>query len=152
MYFSVDIQKFLLTRPLRDVTFAKTIALSHPIISTHTPLTGRDETVYHTFNDQEISTHTPLTGRDVPFLKQRTNVVFISTHTPLTGRDAIMYAMHRIFEISTHTPLTGRDERKFMHLSNCHTFLLTRPLRDVTTWQKKTYRDPHFYSHAPYGT
>ena len=129
MYFSVDIQKFLLTRPLRDVTFAKTIALSHPIISTHTPLTGRDETVYHTFNDQEIS-----------------------THTPLTGRDAIMYAMHRIFEISTHTPLTGRDERKFMHLSNCHTFLLTRPLRDVTTWQKKAYRDPHFYSHAPYGT
>ena len=56
---------FLLTRPLRDVTEIIRMADAAGIISTHTPLAGRDEfqdiniTIYN-----RISTHTPLAGRD----------------------------------------------------------------------------------------
>ena len=37
-----------------------------------------------------ISTHTPLTGRDVVALNAAAHVT-ISTHTPLTGRDAFCF-------------------------------------------------------------
>ena len=57
---------------------------------------------------ETISTHTPLTGRDdvnseYPF------VMHISTHTPLTGRDGEKMNDFITLDISTHTPLTGRD-------------------------------------------
>ena len=58
-------EKFLLTRPLRDVTLATLDIISEMEISTHTPLTGRDVRQCHHGRLTKISTHTPLTGRDI---------------------------------------------------------------------------------------
>ena len=60
----VSILLFLLTRPLRDVTYNHYTLVFLFYISTHTPLAGRDKTVYRNAIDDEISTHTPLAGRD----------------------------------------------------------------------------------------
>ena len=56
------------------------------LISTHTPLTGRDSTFPSWSSRKRISTHTPLTGRDEEKTKKPA-AKKISTHTPLTGRD-----------------------------------------------------------------
>ena len=100
---------FLLTRPLRDVT-NEILALSGETgISTHTPLTGRDHRPVIT--DEQVFdfySHAPYgTWRD---FKRFAAMVDISTHTPLTGRDPCVLRQHRPSRyISTHTPLTGRD-------------------------------------------
>ena len=57
--------KFLLTRPLRDVTTLKMNVQNTLIISTHTPLAGRDQADGHADQRLNISTHTPLAGRDL---------------------------------------------------------------------------------------
>ena len=51
---------------------------------------------------------------------------------PLAGRDDILVEVYECFEISTHTPLAGRDPVPQCAMYICRTFLLTRPLRDVT--------------------
>ena len=56
--------KFLLTRPLRDVTLGNAHYYYNGDISTHTPLTGRDVEQALQYMGIQISTHTPLTGRD----------------------------------------------------------------------------------------
>ena len=102
----------------------------------------------------EISTHTPLAGRDVngkglsvdrvKFLLTRplrdvTQPIYdlsgagaISTHTPLAGRDQKCHKEDPVLSISTHTPLAGRDDERRRDSPDDRTFLLTRPLRDVT--------------------
>ena len=77
-----------------------------------------------------ISTHTPLTGRDQNYIR-RLNYQRISTHTPLTGRDGRRPYLILKNDISTHTPLTGRDAISIEKTAKLE-FLLTRPLRDVT--------------------
>ena len=59
---------FLLTRPLRDVTFCDVEGLLEVAISTHTPLAGRDVADCYGYNFPTISTHTPLAGRDTECL------------------------------------------------------------------------------------
>ena len=109
------------------------------LISTHTPLTGRDSNPMWYKGGDNISTHTPLTGRDMlssalnscpkiflltrplrdvtPDEPKPDEPKPISTHTPLTGRDnSCSFAIHT-FGISTHTPLTGRD-RYILYLCN----------------------------------
>ena len=56
-----------------------------------------------------ISTHTPLAGRD-PYSGLGHVAVVISTHTPLAGRDVLNARVCRKDAISTHTPLAGRDK------------------------------------------
>ena len=80
--------KFLLTRPSRDVTGIRfCISIRHRI-STHTPLAGRD-----------VSTGAG-TGWIIQFLLTR------------PSRDVTLsnYGAERNRKISTHTPLAGRDE------------------------------------------
>ena len=55
-----------------------------------------------------ISTHTPLAGRDYA-LDTANQIQVISTHTPLAGRDLKLWKRQRQKHISTHTPLAGRD-------------------------------------------
>ena len=55
---------FLLTRPLRDVTYLVCKLLFFTFISTHTPLAGRDMLNEGSTALPYISTHTPLAGRD----------------------------------------------------------------------------------------
>ena len=56
-----------------------------------------------------ISTHTPLAGRD-DIAKASGEMLLISTHTPLAGRDREIVATIWTIGISTHTPLAGRDD------------------------------------------
>ena len=108
-----DIRKFLLTRPLRDVTKNNVWTLKTGIISTHTPLAGRDKILEEHGLNHGISTHTPLAGRDQRiFLLSRQRI--ISTHTPLAGRDFLGRCRCDV-GISTHTPLAGRD-RYILHV------------------------------------
>ena len=56
--------RFLLTRPLRDVTCELSCEINGAWISTHTPLAGRDCGTVLPGLEPGISTHTPLAGRD----------------------------------------------------------------------------------------
>ncbi len=58
-------RKFLLTRPSRDVTDQYNTGMYNGMISTHTPLAGRDELWKRFGRNVKISTHTPLAGRDL---------------------------------------------------------------------------------------
>ena len=143
---------FLLTRPLRDVTipFCKSNKLI--IISTHTPLAGRDLGHISCCGLPKISTHTPLAGRDLVIWFFR-HLLFISTHTPLAGRDGTEYGGILGEKISTHTPLAGRDPSRPVLSLIFLSFLLTRPLRDVTVFSDRINSvSSDFYSHAPCGT
>ena len=100
---------FLLTRPSRGATtFFMSFTLS-AIISTHTPLAGRDELSYN-----------------------YTRLFPISTHTPLAGRDYYRARSCDINAISTHTPLAGRDPGDRPAVDAPGRFLLTRPSRGAT--------------------
>ena len=57
----------------------------------------------------------------------------ISTHTSLAGRDGCKKTNHNFSEISTHTSLAGRDQLHKLVFAGQHSFLLTRPSRDVTS-------------------
>ena len=83
-------ERFLLTRPLRDVTSVGNVS----------------------YVDKSISTHTPLAGRDY---------------------EGLLLTVFRL-QISTHTPLAGRDCTLCNASVFIHRFLLTRPLRDVTSY------------------
>ena len=125
-----DAFQFLLTRPSRDVTNIPIFFSLQRIISTHTPLAGRDWQYDRGRVAKRISTHTPLAGRDAPapgrfprsplFLLTRPSRDVTGTKT----REEILSI------ISTHTPLAGRD--------------LTAIMRGPP--------DQDFYSHAPRGT
>ena len=145
---------FLLTRPSRDVTSPDETDYVTILISTHTPLAGRDGNESKPVQFEFISTHTPLAGRDVQ-CHFRHNFRPISTHTPLAGRDPVVSGVDsgrikflltrpsrdvtcyssvqcRFRYISTHTPLAGRDDRVLCLTCDLRVFLLTRPSRDVT--------------------
>ena len=123
---------FLLTRPSRGATGVVVDAYSIFIISTHTPLAGRDFYFFVPNRIVWISTHTPLAGRDrETVLGGRHGFTFLLTR-PSRGatkrRAAVWYPDHNFYShaprgarlpqiingaiqiiISTHTPLAGRD-------------------------------------------
>ena len=97
-----------------------------------------------------ISTHTPLAGRD-----QWRNLALtscrISTHTPLAGRDGLFPTDSNDKTISTHTPLAGRDEYS-QAVPDLHPYFYShapRGARPVLLCLLKSLID--FYSHAPRG-
>ena len=129
------------------------------VISTHTPLAGRDGLLCQNYHPVTISTHTPLAGRDditadmtavtTTFLLTRpsrdvtemyhlkpTSQV-ISTHTPLAGRDGFLLCKTLVFFISTHTPLAGRDADVVglpgIHIISTHTPLAGRDKMSMKT-------------------
>ena len=124
--------KFLLTRPLRDVTVFNQFSRAKYCISTHTPLAGRDLSAASLFSAdclflltrplRDVTAMPALLGtcsniflltrplRDVTGIKLNlTGVCRISTHTPLAGRDLNLFQLILAQVISTHTPLAGRD-------------------------------------------
>ena len=107
---------------------AAIVAVIEIIISTHTPLAGRDRPLPGRDETRRISTHTPLAGRDGLFYGAE-SIASISTHTPLAGRDAFEDVEDLLASISTHTPLAGRDNH--------------------ATYVDERYEN--FYSHAPRG-
>ena len=97
---------------------------------------------------EEISTHTPLTGRDLNKRLYR-GLNIISTHTPLTGRDRCMTAEEaKLKYFYSHAPygtwpMRGNDVKYPM------SFLLTRPLRDVTISEIEAYNNNCISTHTP---
>ena len=125
------------------------------MISTHTPLAGRD---FNIFSPRQSAIHfnshapcgarrsrgntmaatgpfqltRPLRGATMIRLKWL-RVCSISTHTPLAGRDSFRRINKNAFCISTHTPLAGRDGNEiglgFPKLISTHTPLAGRDLK-----------------------
>ena len=98
-----------------------------------------------------ISTHTPLAGRDKPLFFVKNGFWHISTHTPLAGRDQPVQLRLHIVRISTHTPLAGRDTANLQALGLEQDFYSHAPrgarLRSAAC--RGIIED--FYSHAPRG-
>ena len=100
----VSYVKFLLTRPLRDVTKMSSQDPEPEKISTHTPLAGRDGVRQEDRRRERflltrplrdvtspgcagwwhagISTHTPLAGRDAPVRTLRASAANFYSHAP----------------------------------------------------------------------
>ena len=77
------ISAFLLTRPLRDVTEITGMKIGYDAISTHTPLAGRDH-LSSPFPSGfwPISTHTPLAGRDQTISLSHHSLKYFYSHAP----------------------------------------------------------------------
>ena len=100
---------FLLTRPLRDVT---------TVFSPMYPSTV-------------ISTHTPLAGRDIQHLGAAAHIILFLLTRPLRDVTYLLQINKRYFRFLLTRPL--RDvTRNGRHRHEYFRFLLTRPLRDVT--------------------
>ena len=146
---------FQLTRPSRGATQRPVKDAGHKIISTHTPLAGRDRRDVNRRQKQiEISTHTPLAGRDEHKQKCSKLLHSISTHTPLAGRDLMLPkrspAGIRSFQLTR--PSRGATARGSRTKRDCRLFQLTRPSRGATVRKVSSYRDDtDFNSHAPRG-
>ena len=80
------------------------------VISTHTPLAGRDNNFAVAVGAiKDFYSHAPCGARPIMSASGSMQNV-ISTHTPLAGRDIdIGIGMNEDSFISTHTPLAGRD-------------------------------------------
>ena len=140
---------------MRDVTPRFRIFEQMPCISTHTPHAGRDRICQESFILSKISTHTPHAGRDIARGRWNIATLQISTHTPHAGRDhcphcgqAIDWNFYSHAPCGTwrcHNPQTWDSHSDFYSHAPCgtwprsdachpptFTFLLTRPMRDVT--------------------
>ena len=120
---------FLLTRPLRDVT--KLVLFDRPEypISTHTPLTGRDQMTAILRRKYTISTHTPLTGRDETGTDTAWKPLYFYSHAPYGTWPLTRSLFCFLLDFYSHAP--------------------------YGTWPEQTpvpRPEHHFYSHAPYGT
>ena len=147
-------KRFLLTRLMRGATLKLCVSGNSYIISTHTPLTKRDDFKLHIAVPCQVSTHTPHARRDFHgiviyffgsvFLLthllrgatstalSRSGFALISTHTPLARRDSAQTAVFCIWEgFYSHASCEARHNR-----SRCEQlfelFLLTRLMRGAT--------------------
>ena len=74
--------KFLLTRPMRGVTFFRTAIMIAGRISTHTPHAGRDVVGQCVVRYLCISTHTPHAGRDADPRRVHQGRLHFYSHAP----------------------------------------------------------------------
>ena len=95
-----------------------------------------------------ISTHTPLAGRD----EIRNFIVSLQldfySHAPCGARREYIRGWF-IERISTHTPLAGRDVCLVSDFLSIIRFLLTRPLRGATQFLQKWIDDNSISTHTP---
>ncbi len=79
------------------------------MISTHTPLAGRDFFLHNLFRYfMQFLLTRPSRGATMRY-EDFIRYAEISTHTPLAGRDQLLEIGAVFHGISTHTPLAGRD-------------------------------------------
>ena len=137
---------FLLTRPSRGATDFEFDEETDSIISTHTPLAGRDASASNII----ISTHTPLAGRDRDGQVCRQDS-HISTHTPLAGLDHVLYKnQNNNYNFYSHAPRGARQYK--LHIQGTKADFYSHAPRGA-----RLGVDPYadvisdFYSHAPRG-
>ena len=120
------------------------------LISTHTPLAGRDQDRKCFGRDtDDFYSHAPCGARQTGESGRSSWSLFLLTR-PLRGATGHVVTPPRYFDISTHTPLAGRDVC-FRVRSGSAEFLLTRPLRGATETAEIRKFAGYFYSHAPCG-
>ena len=143
---------FQLTRPLRGATLGHSYARDEALISTHTPLAGRDsERSNGKSYAVNFNSHAPCGARH-PVIKSIDEFRNFNSHAPCGARLVHEIQFLNTQPISTHTPLAGRDVTN----NHCSPFLpqfqLTRPLRGATTKICVIFvKRIHFNSHAPCG-
>ena len=120
--------KFLLTRPSRGATEALTNEAELQMISTHTPLAGRDFILRFKEAKMAISTHTPLAGRDQRVIYVFNNFIYFYSHAPRGARQLDGINITAIKNFYSHAPRGARQSQS----------------------RSSTERE-HFYSHAPRG-
>ena len=125
--------------------------IMRPLISTHTPLAGRDSPdfdIKETYWD--FYSHAPRGARhDDTTVSMLLDC--ISTHTPLAGRDEKDARGGTRYRISTHTPLAGRDDLCRPQCFVCSHFYSHAPRGARHMRSKCRAERKHFYSHAPRG-
>ena len=139
---------FLLTRPLRDVTLYFFLDVSVQDFYSHAPYGTWLTTWCIGFIDFIISTHTPLTGRDLAGRRKSYWWCWFLLTRPLrdvTG-ESISFILPKSFLLTR--PLRDVTYSSFTNPSAI-IFLLTRPLRDVT-FQHRDYKIvDHISTHTP---
>ena len=123
------------------------------IISTHTPLAGRDRgDAFQRRIGSHFYSHAPRGARQSVGADGVTWSCNFYSHAPRGARLQEIFRLLRGRRISTHTPLAGRDEAGTNSSNTKLSFLLTRPSRGATgAISQKTDAQSDFYSHAPRG-
>ena len=122
---------FLLTRPSRGATLIFGNFSTIFLISTHTPLAGRDTVQVNFYrNGYNFYSHAPRGAR--PFNPWAWAGGKISTHTPLAGRDGYDSAGIAVRnDFYSHAPRGARPDG-LTRIRPLPLFLLTRPSRGAT--------------------
>ena len=141
------------------------------MISTHTPLAGRDHHSRHIVGDVAFLLTRPLRGATFSPFRRRIAYVFLLTrplrgatvapwelpdartdfysHAPCGARPIARPPPDTSKHISTHTPLAGRDYGHVRNVSMKYPFLLTRPLRGATFSSKISPVSSSISTHTP---
>ena len=141
------------TRPTRGETLIARALIGEPVISIHSPRTGRDERgPIAMLPPHIISIHSPRTGRDSSASRKRSCLLFQSTRPARgeTNPNCGFVLMDKL--ISIHSPRTGRDASRPPPRRPHSPFQSTRPARGETG----SGGDPgravrHFNPLAPHG-
>ena len=78
------------------------------VISTHTPLAGRDFIAIGISMYREISTHTPLAGRDLSFRRRLSAYQYFYSHAPRGARPPAMQPYILTVHFYSHAPRGAR--------------------------------------------
>ena len=142
---------FLLTRPSRGATNCLVRLPQIHVISTHTPLAGRDMPgAYAPAAPTHFYSHAPRGARQM-YAGSEGDSHSISTHTPLAGRDCARIQHNIAICISTHTPLAGRDKSFLAIVHPVEHFYSHAPRGARPAHSGRMIPTFDFYSHAPRG-
>ena len=88
------------------MTFVLAVYVSAVIISTHTPLAGRDTgLLVQSYGSAAFQLTRPSRGVTVGFIGDGKWKPEISTHTPLAGRDSIKFEVtYCLYDFNSHAP------------------------------------------------
>ena len=107
---------------------------------------------YIAFKQVKISTHTPLAGRDKGLQPDRNNQYYFYSHAPCGTWHWLCLICPPDIDFYSHAPC-GTWHLMLNFIWVFISFLLTRPLRDVTfSFSAPESVLSDFYSHAPCGT
>ena len=140
------------------------------IISTHTPLAGRDDFTTSPVRSIKISTHTPLAGRDDIMLYIVIKFRHFNSHAPRGARQASQDRHCQQLHFNSHAPRGARRDRWVPVVSysdvNSHAprgarrihrrsdyitlkFQLTRPSRGATVSHQESRGSLDISTHTP---